>query len=116
MKPPRYTWTAEMDQRLKQLNDQAMPMPKIAKELGVSYFAVNRRLAELEVMPALAKRQHTNVRVAKPKVFCTGASERISEIKAAQRGFKVPREKEPEYFELLKSGLSIAEARKRLGL
>lgn len=51
-----------------------------------------------------------------PKTRVFAPPSHIEKIRRARRGFDVPSHLEPAYFELLKRGVSIDEARRQLNL
>ncbi len=114
----KYFWTDELDQRLRTLNAEGLTMPKIAAELGMSYNAVQKRMADLHIQPAFAKRVHQMVRGGAPlsRPVCSERKAEVTRQMDVRRGFSVPSNLQSKYFELLKGGLAIADARQRLGL
>ncbi|NNV22034.1 AsnC family protein [Ochrobactrum pseudogrignonense] len=95
-------WTAELDRELRSLVRKNTPTRTIANLLGVHRIQVIRRIKKLELTADNAGE----------KVF--EAPPHIQSYKTSRRGFYVPPHQEAAYYDLLKSGVSIDEARKRL--
>ncbi|MDQ0422357.1 hypothetical protein J2045_003405 [Peteryoungia aggregata LMG 23059] len=113
----KWNWTSELDRKLRGLNASGLTMRKIAVELGVSGSAVQKRMSDLGIPPAFAKRVHKNLRgQQRERRVDDVRKSQVSHQQDIRRGFSIPAHLQPEYFELLKGGLAIAEARNRLGL
>lgn len=113
----KWNWTDELDRKLRILNGSGLTMPKIAAELGMSYNAVQKRLSALGIQPAFAKRIHKNLKGRQPdRPIDDVRKSQVTRQQDIRRGFSIPSNLQPKYFELLKGGLAIADARQRLGL
>lgn len=117
-------WNDERDSKLRALHAQGLTGRKIGDELGVSNVSVARRIKALGLAPHL-KRPPVSNRPAKgvkdaeppeaaPAVMECGAH--VRPYKRARRGFEVPEHLEDRYFDLLKTGLPIAEVCRLLGI
>ncbi|CCF19102.1 protein of unknown function [Pseudorhizobium banfieldiae] len=100
-----FEWDRESDKALLAMVKSGMSHRSIAKEMGINHPQVSRRLAKLREQEA--EKSATNQLVI---------GKHLPSYKAARRGFHVPAHLEPQYFELLKSGVPIAEACRRLGI
>lgn len=96
-------WTRERDEALRVMAASKMSTRAIGNALGLSHVIIVRRIKALglrsEEQPSSAARPN-----------------HIADYKRARRGFHVPAHLEAEYYELLKTGVPIAEACRRLGI
>lgn len=98
----RLVWTESMDAFLKKRLQAGATRTSITEEMGLHRCQVLRRIKHLGITPEnLAERESTQ-------------PQHIIDFKRKRRGFHVPEHKELEYYDLLKKGVSIDEACKRL--
>lgn len=118
MKAGPVNWNEKLDARLLSLNASGLTIRQVAESMRIGASSVQRRLQQLGVKAAHAKDDHSSMwgKPSRPKLKPIKNPPHISAFKAKRRGFIVPDELEPEYYELLKQGLSIAEAKRRLGI
>lgn len=95
-----------MDERVIDLLRLNVPKARIADDLGIHRVQLLRRLEKLNVSPA--------VLAAKPEG--PAPTSHLQEYKRVRRGFHVPADVEPAYYDLLRQGVSIDEARRRLNI
>lgn len=96
-------WTKERDGVLRSMVRDDMSTRAIAKALNLHQTQVVRRIAKL----GLREPQVEETKTAAPH---------IERYRSARRGFHVPAHLEDSYYELLKTGVPIAEACRRLGI
>lgn len=95
-------WTEDLDRELRSLVRKKTPQRTIANLLGLHRIQVIRRIKKL----GLAADDGCEKSFEPPL--------HIKNYKKFHRGFHVPEHQESAYYELLKSGVSIDEARRRL--
>lgn len=100
-------WTPEKDALLLKMKADKLSLREMGAELGINYSTVRYRLRYLSKQPA--------PRTTTPEVEAPRPTH-IDRYNAARRGFTVPPHLEAEYFGLLKKGVPIVEACKRLGI
>lgn len=102
-------WTKEREAELVELHLSGMQGKEIADSMGIHRKAVSRRLRVLREAGLLTS--PTSQAPAQRAV-----PEHIRRLKRAQRGFDVPPDLEDEYIALIKGGVSIADACRRLNI
>lgn len=100
-------WTKERDAELVELHLSGMHGKEIAESMGIHRMAVSRRLRVLRKDGLLTPPPS---QAPAPRAV----PEHIRRLRRAQRGFDVPPHLEAEYIALLKGGMSIADACRRL--
>lgn len=108
-------WTNQIDEMIRSSLAAGQPTRAVASMLGCSHTAVANRAKKLGITIST----HSAARMTpepKPTERQSPSREAIVNAQRVRRGFDLPKEMEPEYLELLKSGVPIAEARRRLGL
>lgn len=116
-------WNDERDAQLRELHAQGLTGRKIGERLGVSHVSVGNRIRALGMelngtVPASIKhgtRASAKEATQQPTPEFKGGAH-VGAYKRARRGFEVPKDLETRYFDLLKSGVPIAEACRRLGI
>lgn len=114
-------WTPEMDAKLLEMRDARWSLRAMGHKLGCSHHAVARRLERLGTPLQKSLRSHGKPTVepvsppAEP-TFLRQRQAQVRQIKGHRRGAVLPPELEQPYTDLLKQGLSIHEALKRLGI
>lgn len=109
-------WTTQLDQLLTSLRKNGMTTRDIAKRIGVSQGAVQGRFTALLGVKRRRKRADPSTPTEEQPSLLEQQSRHLQNIRAKQRGFTIPAELERDYIDLLKQGLPIAEALKRLGV
>lgn len=111
-------WTDEKDRKLLSMQQRNLSMRQMGHLLGVSGAAVCRRLKLLASEQALieALEQADKEPAPPPSSIFEQQTTHMRKLRAQRRGFDVPPELEGRYFDLLKSGKSIDQARRSLGL
>jgi hypothetical protein len=94
-------WTRERDGILRDLAAKELSARQIATKMGLSNVLVSKRIKKLGLRE-----------VTEPKA--PPQPSHIINYKRARRGFHVPGHLENQYFDLIRSGVSIAEACRRL--
>jgi len=102
-------WTTERDAELVRFHLSGMQGKEIAKSMGVHRMAVSRRLRVLREAGLLTS--PASLAPAQRAV-----PEHIRRLRLAQRGFDVPPHLEDEYIALIRGGVSIADACRRLNI
>ncbi len=101
------SWDSERDAELIELHHSGMQGKEIAEIMSINRMAVSRRLRVL--------REDGRLTPPPSRAPARGTvPEHIRRHRRAQRGFDVPPHLEAEYIALLKSGMSIADACRRL--
>ena len=98
-------WTDELDRRVRLKLQAGIAKTRIAKELGIHRCQLLRRIKVL----GITDDNLFEVPSSMPASHLEG-------FKRARRGFHVPAPLEPTYYDLLKQGVPIEEARKILKL
>lgn len=105
------SWGDDKDELLRRMAGEGASLREIAAATGVSHVTAWK----------FAKRLGVKVRGAAqkpapdpPQPAKVAAASHLEPYRRARRGFHVPAHLENEYFELLKAGVSIAEACRRL--
>lgn len=96
-------WTADLDRLIRVKIQAGIPKAKIAKEIGIHRCQLLRRIKVLGI---------TEDNLFDPVLSETPSH--LKDYKRARRGFYVPTDVEPAYYNLLKQGVPIEEARKIL--
>lgn len=99
-------WTRERDDALRAMVAAKMSVRSIGKAMGFSHVLIIRRIKALGLRSEIGATH--SVEAVRPN--------HVAQYKAARRGFVVPEELERDYYELLKTGVPIAEACRRLGI
>lgn len=94
----------KVDKEIRRMHAARLSTRAMARHLGLYKTQVIRRIKKLGL----------DEERAEPKV--NQRPDHIADYKRARRGFDVPAHLENQYFELIKSGLPIAEACRRLGI
>ncbi|TAA54571.1 hypothetical protein [Shinella sp. JR1-6] len=105
-------WTKERDEELLRVS-QELKGQALANHFGLTSSYCRYRLRQLRnhipsARPALLKPE--------PAPVDHSVEGRVRAAADYRRGFSVPPEKQAEYIELLKTGIPVAEARRRLAL
>lgn len=118
-------WNDDRDRELLRLHAEGLSCRKIGSHFGVSHVSVSIRMKVLGIEPHAGRPQPVNrgardrsaESLEAPKASRAPSSDdHVRSYKRSRRGFEVPAHLEGRYFELLKSGLPIAEACRRLGI
>jgi IS30 family transposase len=97
-------WTKDLDDALRAMLTAGMTTRAIGEALGMTQSTVTRRI------------NATRMRANTGQVVAAPIGSHLTRYKEARRGFSVPKHLELDYYELLKTGLPIVEARRRLGI
>lgn len=105
-------WTSERDHALRVLLAADKSVRAIGREMGLDHALISRRIKALGLSreKCKAELEARDARVSR------GREDHIARYKNARRGIVVPPHLEGDYYELLKSGVPIAEAYRRLGM
>ena len=98
-------WTKDRDDALRIMLAAKMTTRAIGEAMGLTQSMVARRIKATGLRTGLDSLPAERV---KP--------DHIADYKKARRGFVVPEHLEHQYYELLKTGVPIVEARRRLGI
>ena len=102
-------WTDASDAQLADLIQSGERIRKIGEIMGVSHESARRRALHLGLWHTSRQQRQKQEIVASPQ-----KPNHLEAYKSARRGFSIPAHLEGRYFDLLKSGMSIAEARQEL--
>lgn len=105
-------WTKERDDELLRVS-QKLKGKALADHFGITASYCRFRLRQLRGNIPTARPE---IKAPEPVPVDTSIQARVRAAADYRRGFAVPPSKEAEYFELLKSGMPVAEARRRLAL
>lgn len=105
------TWTPEKDDLLRDMFvRQGLSRRAIAKALGLHQWSISARVKRL----GIDAQQGAKGGAMSTALLPPGAH--LRDYRRARRGFDVPPDLEGAYHDLLKRGLSIEDARRKLGL
>lgn len=110
-------WSGAKDRKLLSMQQRNLSMREMGRQLNASAAAVCRRLKLLNAEKALIEAlEFAEERTPPPSNIFEQQTMHMRNLRAQRRGFDVPPELEGRYFDLLKSGKSIDQARRSLGL
>lgn len=105
-------WTEDIIATVRQCNRDGLSARETADLIGCSQPAVSKKLKSLGLNPPSSGMRSDEVKVSK----IIKDPPHVQAYKAARRGAVIPPDREVEYYELLKKGVSIAEAKARIGI
>lgn len=105
--PKPIVWTPDRDATLKTMSQAGFSPRQIGAAVKIGYVTVIKRLKELGAYSSPSERR--------PQEVDTPLDHRQVHARV-RRGFHVPPQLHAQYVDLLKSGISIEDARQRLGL
>lgn len=108
-------WTDEKDQSLRRMAAEGVSTRKMAAAVGATHVTVWKRMARLGIRAAGSGSEHDNAS-APAQVTAAPVADHIESYNRARRGFHVPHHLQSQYFDLLKAGVPIAEACRRLDI
>lgn len=116
-------WNDERDIELRRLHSEGLSCRKIGSHFDVSHVSVSLRMKVLGIEPhagrPAGRPKGARVNDAPVSEVATPAVRsdcHVRPYQRARRGFEVPQHLEGRYFDLLKSGVPIAEACRQLGI